>query len=224
MQAMVRPITLAQVEQIRTVTQKVATTMLKEREVRVPTGRMRAKLANVPLTVLPRVAADRAVRHLRRLPALVPPRVWAAVYRSLMGGWCTASRFQRRETCLFGCSDYPDRLGHYLVCPVLEDFGRRRLRLRPTHDPASRATAMLGLGSAQESDGEVARRSLLLAAAYRVHCTFRRQRDALRGTEVLRRALEQVLRDLTKGHPSAAAAVDKAWATHSSGSAIRSSE
>ena len=221
MRAMTRPITLAQAEQIRNVTQKVATTMLKESKVRDPAGRMRAKLANVHLAILPRVAADRAVRHLRRLHAFVPPRVWAAAYRSLMGGWCTASRFQRRETCLFGCSDYPDRLGHYLACPVLEAFGRRRLRLQPTHDPASRATAMLGLGSGQESDEEVARRSLLLAAAYRVHCTFRRQRDALRGTEMVRRALEQALRDLTKGHPLAAAAVDGAWATHSSDVAVR---
>ena len=178
------------------------------------------------MEVLPRVAADRAVRLLRRLPTLVPPRVWAAVYRSFMGAWCTASRIQRRGLCLFGCRDFLggalDRRGHYLTCPVLERFGRRRLRLRPPHNPADRTEAMLGISSWQTSDDEVARRALLLAAAYRVHCTFRRKPGELSGEEAVRRALEQALRDLSKGHCGACRAIDEAWTPPGAGAAGRS--
>ena len=218
---MARPITPAQIEQIRMATQKTANAMLREQEVRNPASRLREKLKDTPLSVLPRVAADRAVQYLRRLQPLVPPRVWAASFRTYMGGWCTASRFQRREPCLFGCRDHPDRRGHYLACPVLEEFGRRRLGLQPTHEPAGRTTAMLGLSSTRTAEGDITRKALLLAAAYRVHCTFRRRRDELQGADTVWRALEQALRDLTKGHPKACAAVDSAWAASNTEVAVR---
>ena len=72
---------------------------------------------------------------------------------------------------------------------------------------------MLGISSVQTSDEDTIRKALLLAAAYRVHCTYRRRRDVLRGEETVRRALEQALRDLSKGHRQACAVVDQAWST-----------
>ena len=107
-----KPITQAQHEEVQRTTQRIAHAMLKDREIRDPANRLRKKMKELPLSVLPRVAADRAVQFLRCLSTLVPPRVWAANYRTFMGGWCTASRFQRREPCLLGCPDCPDQLKH----------------------------------------------------------------------------------------------------------------
>jgi hypothetical protein len=52
--------------------------------------------------------------------------------KTIVGGWCTSDRLQldRRWPCVFGCPDCSDEIRHYLVCPVLWQFGRETLNLR----------------------------------------------------------------------------------------------
>ena len=51
--------------------------------------------------------ARRVYKHLLHLKNLVPPRVCAAVLRTIWNGWCTERRFQRRwgesNVCMLGC-------------------------------------------------------------------------------------------------------------------------
>ena len=136
----------------------------------------------------------------------------AAVLRSLFGGWCTASRFQNTGICLFGCADAPDQLRHYMVCRQLADFGSRRLRRPWFGTPQERRAAFLGLDSATiASEQQLCAAALLVAASYRLHCTYRRRRGELQGREVIQRALEQAVREAAAGHAGAMRLLDGLW-------------
>ena len=213
--AVSRPWTLQQEVRADRGVQKTVHFLLKESEHRYPVIRLRALLEKYDLAPFPCVAADRAKDFLCRIQSLVPPRVSAAIFRTYYKGWCTASRFGRRAGCIFGCQDLPDRLGHYLVCPVATGFARSRLRLEVPQDPRSRRTASLSLHLAGSSltENEAIRRAIWLAAVYRVHCRFRRQPGQIQKREVAQRALDQAVRDLTHGHRSACKIVDELWRT-----------
>ena len=62
----------------------------------------RYKLAGPPAQI-----ARRVYKNLLHLKNLVPPRVCAAVFRTIWNGWCTERRFQRRwgnsNVCMLGC-------------------------------------------------------------------------------------------------------------------------
>ena len=77
----------------------------------------------------PRLRAQRAVIVLRRLAILTPPRVAAAVWRTLWSGWCTARRFGGRKPCLFCGLEDGDSVEHVTVCRALAEFGAGYLRL-----------------------------------------------------------------------------------------------
>ena len=55
------------------------------------------------------------------------------------------------------------------------------------------------------------RRALLLAAAYRLHCQHRR-RGPFADEEVLRRALDQAIKESALGHAGAMRVLDSVWA------------
>ena len=97
--------------------------------------RMRHKLARWRFDGVPRIQAERAVRHLSALQPLVPPRVVAAVFSTIWNRWTTARRFQKRSSpenrCVLGCGgNAEDSLEHYGRCQVLLNFARRNLNLR----------------------------------------------------------------------------------------------
>jgi hypothetical protein len=60
------------------------------------------------------------------------------------------------------------------------------------------------------NDYELTRRALLLAAAYRLHCTHRRGRPIL-GEEDLFRAMEQAVKQAAFGHAAAVSCLDDRW-------------
>ena len=68
---------------------------------------MRRKVERWRTPQFPRVHAQRAVRALQALRTLVPPRVIAALIRSLWNGWVTSRRMQKATHdaggCIFGC-------------------------------------------------------------------------------------------------------------------------
>jgi len=59
-------------------------------------------------------------------------------------------------------------------------------------------------------DGTLVRRALLLAAAYRIHCGHRRAGPFV-DVEVLRRALDQAVKEAAVGHAGATRVLDATW-------------
>lgn len=59
-------------------------------------------------------------------------------------------------------------------------------------------------------DEVLARRALLLAAAYRIHCARRRSTSIDTG-ETLRRALDHAVREAARGHDKAMRILDTVW-------------
>ena len=41
--------------------------------------------------------------------------------KTATNAWCTSHRMHETNklTCIFGCSDLPDRIDHYIICPLL---------------------------------------------------------------------------------------------------------
>ena len=164
------------------------------------------------MLLFPRLRALRALAMLHRLPKLVAPRVSAAVLRTLWSGWCTARRFGRRAPCLFCKTEDGDSIEHVSLCPTLAQFGHADLRLPYFADAEQRRIDFLLLRHASElSDARLALGALRVAAAYQVHCNFRRRPGALRGQEVVRGALLQTVKQLVQGHDVAMAIFDGRW-------------
>ena len=146
-----------------------------------------------------------------RLRKLVPPKVLAAVLRTLFNGWCTRRRFQARGRCLFGCRMGADAVDHYIECSRLHQQGLRQLRLPIPADFADRGALFLLLAApSQLPDEALTRRALLLSAAYRLHCAHRR-RPPIEDEETLRRALAQALKESARGHARATRSLDSVW-------------
>ena len=192
--------------------QHAAGELLMATEQRFPEARMRAKLERWEVPLFPRLRAQRAMRVLRRLSALVPPRVLAAVLRTWWSGWCTARRFGKRASCLFCGSAGWDSVEHASVCRVLAHFGAAHLRLPHFEEAGARRLGFLLLGPpAALSNAQLTLGALRMAAAYRTHCRFRRSRAALQEAGAVQRALAQAVRELVQGHPGAIACYDARW-------------
>ena len=95
----------------------------------------RAQLRRLPGN--PETMGDRATEVLQALATAAPPKVWAAMLRTLWNGWCTKRRMEQigGTGCIFGCAGVDDSIEHYARCPAVADFARRRLGLTPALDP-----------------------------------------------------------------------------------------
>ena len=210
--AAARPRTRGQERRLAHGVQRAARAALSRVLRRCPEARFRAKLERWRLPLFPRIRATRAVRVLGRLRRLVPPRVVAALLRTWFNGWCTSRRFQGRGPCIFGCALGEDSVDHYVRCSCLHRHGEDRLRLPRTLSFEHRGVAFLLLDtSALLPDAVLTRRALLLAAAYRLHCRLRRGRPLV-DAEVLRRALDQAVKESALGHAGAMRHLDSIWA------------
>ena len=182
---------------------------------RFPEQRMRQKLERIDMPLFPRVRASRAVAMLSRLASLGPPRVAAAVLRTLWSGWCTSRRFGRRSTCLFCGTEDGDSVEHASICKVLACFGRDYLLLPYHTTPGPRRVGFLLLEAASQLvDEGLLLGALRITSAYHLHCKFRRGPRVHRGPDWVRRALEQGVKEAVQGHPKATAILDKRWVTH----------
>ena len=212
-QATARPLTELQEQRSRKRTQRAAEELIREREVRHPEARMRKKLEHWPMELFPRLRGQRAVAVLRRLAALAPPRVCAAVLRTWWSGWCTARRFGSRGTCRFGCADAADSVEHASVCRLLAQFGRDHLCLQYHAVPGPRRLQFLLLEHASVlDDRNLLFGALRIAAAYRVHCTLRRRAMGRIDQPFIFQALQQATKEAVRGHAAATAAYDSRWA------------
>ncbi|CAE8623190.1 unnamed protein product [Polarella glacialis] len=93
---------------------------------------LRCRFCRWQLQLSPRIAAVRSISLFRRLAKLVKPRVWAAVLRTHLNGWCTQRRFQQIGVCIFQCSPTArDCIEHYCFCDCFKHLHLQFLRTRP---------------------------------------------------------------------------------------------
>ena len=175
--------------------------------------RLRHKLLRWEVSLFPRRRAERALRMLPALSRVVPPRVVAAVLRTLLNGWATHRRFQQHGDCCFGCQA-EDSIEHYADCPVVWDFSYRALGiLRPTSRQARLANfLMLDITNMASISVEMTCRAVRVAAVYRTY-NIVRHTPHLHGAAAAG-ALWQSLREAVRGHALAARMVDGVWARH----------
>ena len=133
-----------------------------------------SKLDRFALFGFPGRTAERICTTLQELNDLVPPRVCAAVLRTLFNGWCTGRRFQAHGQCMFGCNSRPqeDSIEHYACCPVVVSVARRKLRIRPQRWEQG-LFITLGFNRGRCNPDDLVRRSLLVYGAYKAHSMLR---------------------------------------------------
>ena len=96
-------------------------------------------------------------------------------------------------------------------CTRLHGLGTRHLRLPVPADFGERGVHfMLLAASSQLPDEILARRALMLAAAYRLHCAHRR-RAPFEDDERLPRAFVQALQESAMGHAGALRCLGSVW-------------
>jgi hypothetical protein len=69
--------------------------------------------------------------NVQNLLLIENPFIKICWLRSVVGGWCTSTRFRsvQGRPCIFGCVDSNDELAHYLQCPILWQFARSSLKM-----------------------------------------------------------------------------------------------
>ena len=152
--------------------------------------------------------AQRASGLLRLLGSRVPPRVWAAVWRTLWNGWATNRRMQGQgavRRCIYGCSA-DDSIEHYAFCPVIAATVGPELGLgRPGTAPAALLDFLALEPPATRINGAVlVKKAVRMAAAYRTHILV--THGAVRPGAAAREALFQSLREVVRGHAGASQA------------------
>jgi len=65
--------------------------------------------------------SDEILCQLQEFSRSLPTALSQQLLRTWANGWCTSARFRESHVlpCLFGCSDQPDSLQHYLFCSPL---------------------------------------------------------------------------------------------------------
>ena len=177
--------------------------------------RVRHKMDRWRCAMLPRRRADRAYRVLQLLGSRVPPRVWAALWRTLWNGWATNRRLQGRgavQSCIYGCpADAPDSIEHYAVCPRLADAALTALGLPRVLGPAA-IPEFLALDPVPTGANapQLVLKAVRVAAAYRAH-TLVTHGQVRQGVAALE-AFAQFTREAVRGHARAGRDLDHATA------------
>ena len=132
-----------------------------------PVSRMRWKLDRWSLRGFPRITAERYLRALELVKALLPPRVGAASLRIAWNGWCTRRRYQERGPCLFGCGSFlqEDSIEHYACCLTCTSFLRQRLHFQGPLDKGH--LIVLGTNVRIPSEEDVMRLGLWVYVLYK---------------------------------------------------------
>ena len=155
---------------------------------------------------LPRRTADRCARLLNDLKGLVPPRVSAAVWKTIWNGWTTGRRFQRvGHQCLLCCASQfgEDSIEHYARCAVTIQAGKDFVGLLDCH-PSDRLGnfVTLGLNSNRVNDTILVKRAVLVYAIYRTTNSLRH--CPANNANVIKDMIHQFAREAVFGHAAAA--------------------
>ncbi|CAK0877377.1 unnamed protein product, partial [Prorocentrum cordatum] len=143
------------------------------------------------------------------------PRAWkhglkedSAVLRTVWTGWCIACRFGASSFCFFCGLDNGSSVEHACVCPTFARTGAAFLRFAYCREKSKFASSLLFYRPSELTDERLLLGALHMAAAYRIHCHLRRHSSALRGEDAVRRALEQVAKELVQGLSAAMSMMD----------------
>jgi hypothetical protein len=212
-----RPFTQSTWLRIRRGFQKAAAHIIASPDVAALETRLRLRLERWAIPEFPRIRAARALVVLNRLRNLAPPRVVAAIIRTLFNGWVTERRMQMTGSgcigCVFGCHA-EDSVEHYAHCAAVKDFAWRRLRLR--YEKPLRPLAeflLLDQPPSLMDDDFLLRSAIRTATIYKAHCWRRHAAPGSTAAAQCIQALQQALRAVVNGHAGATAAVAKVWAT-----------
>jgi hypothetical protein len=166
--------------------------------------RIRNKLARWKFNCPARILAQRTSRMLMTLRKLVPPRVSAAVWRTLWNGWTTGRRFQRRDCkCLLRCgSAYgADSIEHYAGCMTTISVGAAFAGLSTERNNCLDNFVTLGLNKHTVPDTTLVKRAVLVYAIYRTTNTLRH--SPTDDADVIHDMIRQYMREGVRGHPDA---------------------
>ena len=160
---------------------------------------------------------------LQRLSHLVPPRVSAAVWKTVWNGWTTARRFQRVGPCLLGCGGRygEDSIEHYARCEITRKVGRSFLGLQDTgYDKWLGNFITLGVNSGAVNDKDLTLRAVLVYATFRATNLLRhRQGDADHVIDMM----QQFAKEAVRGHRKATRVLDSCFLQSSAHSSSSSS-
>lgn len=123
----------------------------------------------------PKIVANRCCKMLTSPKSLVPPRVCAAVLRTLWNGWCIGRRFLKSGRCCFNCDSYrdsDDSIEHYSCCKIVTGFARLRLGMGPWCWSKGQFIVM-GLDEATRTDDDPTIGALLFYSVYKAHNLLR---------------------------------------------------
>ena len=165
-------------------------------------GRIRAKLKRWNLSGLECTTSIRCARLLKDLKRLVPPRVVAAVWKTMWNGWTTGRRFQevghQCKLCCnteFGC----DSIEHYARCPVVRNLCHCFIGLPESHYSTWLGNfVVLGVNHGSVSDVVLVKRAIAVYATYRTTNSLRRSVSA--DGNVIQDMMYQHAREAVRGH------------------------
>jgi hypothetical protein len=131
-------------------------------------------------TSTPAWQSERTLHNLHLLASLTTPRVWAAVFSTIWNRWCTARRYQQRQSnknrCVLGCSDTAeDSIEHYSRCPCTRELAARLLHLDPTTQVNMHAFNLCS--SSITTQEELVASSVMIYAVYRATNYYRNHPD-----------------------------------------------
>lgn len=170
---------------------------------------LRRRLERWPVPALPARRACRFMQNQECIRGMIPPRVMAAMIRTVMNGWCTTRRFQghwRENRRRFGCDAGADAIEHYIYCRQVWQAGWVVLRISRPPTPEERWEALLGLG--RHPPNLAAKFALLNYGAYRAHNIARNNRHA---GQAQAGTLTQAIREGATEHPIATHLITTAW-------------
>jgi len=138
----------------------------------------------------------------------VPPRVHAAVYRTLFNGGCTSRRFQGSGKCLFMCGGgAKDSIEHYCRCPSTMRVARSYLRVDYPSELAL-TLWLLNSGWLAHADARMGL-SLLIYGVYSAFNTLRQGR--VNDQQQVHHLIVQHCKQGAFGHPQAMKFLDSRW-------------
>ena len=176
---------------------------------------LRKRLDRWPLDILPGHRVERAIKVLRSLSSSAPPRVWAAVFKTLCNGWVTARRFQSRGSCLFGCAA-EDSIEHYARCKVVAGFFEKHAGVCPAPG-GDKLAEFLGLARSSSQlcphlRGGNEQATLIALRGFALYALHRSVNALRRGTictAEAEQAFKAFLDGAVKGHANASSLIQR---------------
>ena len=199
-----------EIRKVRKKFQSSVRAALHKRDQQDPVQRIRKKLDRWNLHGIPNITANRCALAFHKLKKLVPPRVVAAVWKTMWNAWTTARRFQKVGSCLLCCGSAmgEDSIEHYARCSSTIHVGKSFVGLRDTHPSTWLGNFVaLGLCKGSVDDKTLTLRAVLIYAVFR--STNYLRNNPTTSVDVVKDMLQQFAKEAVRGHPGATQMLDE---------------